>query len=251
MNVPRWRRCSTPQCNRRNEADLVRRLLASPESKTSTHSHSISSPWYAASRKCSKERWARRLLSEFRKKKSGARTCRRQSARTRDTQPHDQCPRCDAPRRIGTYRETNRTTGPDAPPELSPGDYVVMSISDDGIGMDEATLARAFEPFFTTKEVGAGSGLGLPMVQGFAVQSGGAIRILANPAMVPQLNCGCRALLNGRGRERGEMGESLGYVWGTLREEPDIDLLVVIIGEPRGGAIGRADHRARRHSRQR
>ena len=47
--------------------------------------------------------------------------------------------------------------------------------------MDEATLAQAFDPFFTTKEVGSGSGLGLPMVQGFAVQSGGAVRIRSKP----------------------------------------------------------------------
>jgi K+-sensing histidine kinase KdpD len=47
--------------------------------------------------------------------------------------------------------------------------------------MDEATLAQAFDPFFTTKEVGTGSGLGLPMVQGFAAQSGGAVRIRSKP----------------------------------------------------------------------
>jgi signal transduction histidine kinase len=71
----------------------------------------------------------------------------------------------------------NRKAAGGSPPELSPGDYVVVSISDTGTGMDEATLLRAFDPFFTTKEIGSGSGLGLPMVQGFAAQSGGAVQI--------------------------------------------------------------------------
>jgi signal transduction histidine kinase len=61
--------------------------------------------------------------------------------------------------------------------DLPLGKYVVVSISDTGTGMDEATLTQAFEPFFTTKEIGSGSGLGLPMVQGFAAQSGGDVRI--------------------------------------------------------------------------
>jgi signal transduction histidine kinase len=74
-------------------------------------------------------------------------------------------------------RLQNRRMNPESPPELAPGEYVVLSISDTGTGMDEATLARAFEPFFTTKEIGSGSGLGLPMVQGFAAQSGGGVRI--------------------------------------------------------------------------
>ena len=64
-----------------------------------------------------------------------------------------------------------------APPELVADGYVVVSISDDGTGMDDATLAHAFEPFFTTKGAGSGTGLGLPMVHGFAAQSGGATRI--------------------------------------------------------------------------
>jgi signal transduction histidine kinase len=75
----------------------------------------------------------------------------------------------------------NRQTDHRSPPELSPGDYVVVSISDTGTGMDESTLARAAEPFFTTKEIGSGSGLGLPMVQGFAAQSGGAVAIRSKP----------------------------------------------------------------------
>jgi signal transduction histidine kinase len=71
----------------------------------------------------------------------------------------------------------NRRADRSSPGELNPGDYVTVSISDSGTGMDEATLAQAFDPFFTTKEVGSGSGLGLPMVQGFAGQSGGAVQI--------------------------------------------------------------------------
>src|SRR5882724_3143852 len=63
------------------------------------------------------------------------------------------------------------------PAGLAPADYVIVSLADTGTGMDDATLARAFDPFFTTKEAGSGSGLGLPMVQGFAVQSGGAVQI--------------------------------------------------------------------------
>ena len=79
----------------------------------------------------------------------------------------------------GTLRISlhNRRADIGSPSELPPGDYVLVSITDTGTGMDEATLAQAFDPFFTTKEIGSGSGLGLPMVQGFAGQSGGAVRM--------------------------------------------------------------------------
>jgi PAS domain S-box-containing protein len=62
-------------------------------------------------------------------------------------------------------------------PEASPGEYVVLSVNDNGEGMDDDVKARAIEPFFTTKDVGEGSGLGLSMVFGFAKQSGGHVNI--------------------------------------------------------------------------
>ncbi|AKK00611.1 MULTISPECIES: hybrid sensor histidine kinase/response regulator [Pseudomonas] len=58
---------------------------------------------------------------------------------------------------------------------LKPGRYVCLSITDEGEGMDEATLASAVEPFFTTKGVGKGTGLGLSMVHGLAEQLGGRL----------------------------------------------------------------------------
>jgi CheY-like chemotaxis protein len=62
-------------------------------------------------------------------------------------------------------------------PEVKPGSYVMIIVSDSGIGMTPAVLARAFDPFFTTKEVGKGSGLGLSQVYGFAKTAGGHVTI--------------------------------------------------------------------------
>ena len=66
---------------------------------------------------------------------------------------------------------------------LPPGTYIRLSVADTGVGMDEATLARAIEPFFSTKGVGKGTGLGLSMVHGLASQLGGALTINSRPAL--------------------------------------------------------------------
>ena len=115
-------------------------------------------------------------------------------------------------------------------PEVSPGQYVLISVSDTGRGMMPDTLTRAFEPFFTTKEIGQGTGLGLSQVYGFIKQSGGHVKIYSEPSQGTTIKmylprCGGQAnrVEDHSGRPIAEENETI------LVVEDDRDLRVYLI----------------------
>ena len=157
-------------------------------------------------------------------------------------------------------------------PYVKPGQYVMIAVSDTGVGMTKEVVARAFEPFFTTKAPGHGTGLGLSQVFGFVKQSGGHVTIYSEPGegttvklYLPRhrtqdaaLLVEPQAALEGASGETvlvveddddvrafvGEMLEELGYrvviapdaasALKVFETQPDIDLLFTDIGLPNG-----------------
>ena len=115
--------------------------------------------------------------------------------------------------------------------DVTPGDYVCLSVTDTGTGMLPETQARAFEPFFTTKGPGAGSGLGLSMVYGFAKQSGGNVVIYSEVGQGTTVNLFlptvAEAEARGESAKSGNVSDSVGETILVVEDDPKVLRLTV------------------------
>ncbi|MBT7667354.1 MAG: PAS domain S-box protein, partial [Rhodospirillaceae bacterium] len=135
----------------------------------------------------------------------------------------------------------NVTLGPDdeqRPMEMVPGDYVMISVSDDGEGIASAELDKIFDPFFTTKPVGEGTGLGLSMVYGFVKQSDGHITVAsklgAGTTFRIHLSADRDQSIASVTQETKVMGAVSSEIILVLEDEKDVQSMVATVLEKQG-----------------
>jgi PAS domain S-box-containing protein len=132
-----------------------------------------------------------------------------------------------------------------ARPGIDTGRYVVISVSDTGVGIPPDLLEKVFDPFFTTKPIGQGTGLGLSMVYGFARQSGGQVRIHSQPNLGTTVSIYLKATpsLGSHGEEQSSTRtpEGAGQTVLLVEDDPSVRLLVREVLEELGYRAVEAD----------
>jgi len=116
--------------------------------------------------------------------------------------------------------------------EVTPGSYIMLSVSDNGMGMSRDVLDRVFEPFFTTKPVGEGTGLGLSMIYGFVKQSGGHVTIYSEEGVGTSVKLFLPRAQNTTSEKVNEMDEQQPQTGSetilVLEDDPDVRELTVL-----------------------
>jgi len=150
----------------------------------------------------------------------------------------------NAPTHVQVSDEVNFQTGDhlNLDTDYQTGDYIVLSIADTGQGMTKEILDQVFEPFFTTKAIGMGTGLGLPMVYGFAKQSGGFIRISSEPGKGTEVQIYLNRTKKPEGKlEQQEYNQTVPQATGkrilVLEDDPRVCALVQQMLEKLGYAV--------------
>lgn len=123
-------------------------------------------------------------------------------------------------------------------PESTPGEYTLLTMSDNGCGIDKKTMDVLFEPFFTTKDTGKGTGLGLAMVYGIVKQNGGFINVISEPGQGTTFNIYLpRHKDRGDGAQKESSSEQLRFGCETIllvEDEPSILKLLTMMLENQG-----------------